>query len=98
MVHELVNLPLHEVLLDRRVAGCAYREEPWAVSVEHQPALHADDARMGPALGRRVVVQRADQVVTCPPLTWRPVVPDEDAQRRSPVSYTHLTLPTNREV
>eukprot|EP00972_Heterocapsa_arctica_P099559 14689957-Heterocapsa_arctica.AAC.1 len=78
-----MDLPLHEVLLDRRVAGSSHREVPRAVSVEDQPALHPYDARVGPTLGRRVVIQRADEVVACPPLPRCPMVPHEDAERRS---------------
>ena len=78
-MYNLVDLPLHEILLGRRVASSAHREEPRPVSVEDQAALHADDARVCPTIGRRVVVQRADQVVTCPALARGPMIADEDA-------------------
>ena len=42
------------------------------------------------------------RIVELPQTTWSPAIPAEESRRLAgelePVSYTHLTLPTNREV
>eukprot|EP00972_Heterocapsa_arctica_P109589 16133043-Heterocapsa_arctica.AAC.1 len=82
MVHDLVDLPLHEVLLDRRVIGSPYREEPRSGGVCDQSTLHADNPWVRPTVGGGMVSDRGYQIITRPSLPRTPMIPHEDAERR----------------
>eukprot|EP00972_Heterocapsa_arctica_P000470 68796-Heterocapsa_arctica.AAC.1 len=60
MVDDLVDLPLYEVFIDRRIVGVLHWEVPRSGRVRDDPTLHADDPWVGPTVGCRMVRDRAD--------------------------------------
>eukprot|EP00972_Heterocapsa_arctica_P075892 11193278-Heterocapsa_arctica.AAC.1 len=57
-MHDLMHLPLHQVLLDRGVVGLPHRKVPWAVGIRHQAAFHPDHPWVRASVGGRVIRDR----------------------------------------
>eukprot|EP00972_Heterocapsa_arctica_P109787 16164361-Heterocapsa_arctica.AAC.1 len=57
-MHDLMHLPLHEVLLDRRVIGVPHREVPGPGGVCDQSTLDSDDPGVSATVGGRMVGDR----------------------------------------